>query len=246
MFRRRRNEVPVEVDAAELEENVADGRVPDEQSDESAPAGADRSAGPFDVTEVPEDGLMRIDLGSMLVPGIEGMELRLDIDEASQNVVACTLVSGESAMQMMAFAAPRTDGIWDDVRAEIRGNLASQGPVEEAKGTFGLELLATLPVAGPQGQQGLQPVRFVGVDGPRWFLRGLFSGPAARNAAASEPLEAIFRSTVVVRGTDPMAPGDLLPLRVPVVEDGMTEVEAPDERKPLLPPERGPEITEIR
>ena len=43
-----------------------------------------------------------------------------------------------------------------------------------------------------------------------------------------------------------MAPGDLLPLRVPVVEDGMTEVEAPDERKPLLPPERGPEITEIR
>ena len=227
MFRRRRNEVPVEVDAAELEENVADGRVPDEQSDESAPAGADRSAGPFDVTEVPEDGLMRIDLGSMLV-------------------VACTLVSGESAMQMMAFAAPRTDGIWDDVRAEIRGNLASQGPVEEAKGTFGLELLATLPVAGPQGQQGLQPVRFVGVDGPRWFLRGLFSGPAARNAAASESLEAIFRSTVVVRGTDPMAPGDLLPLRVPVVEDGMTEVEAPDERKPLLPPERGPEITEIR
>jgi hypothetical protein len=157
-----------------------------------------------------------------------------------------TIVHGESAVQLMAFAAPRTTGIWDDVREEIRAGLAAQGPVEEATGTFGRELLATLVVAGPQGQSAMQPVRFVGVDGPRWFVRGLFSGPAARKTADAAPLEAVLRGVVVVRGNDPMAPGDPLPLHVPgELPEGLSRTggEGPD---PMKPPERGPEITEIR
>ena len=252
MFRRRRNEQsdPVEVDetvdAATDDDEVDD--VDEAPEPVAGPPAYDRSEGPFDESEVSDDGLLRLDLGGIRVPGIEGMELRLDVDETGENVVAATIVSGESALQLMAFAAPRTEGIWDDVRGEIRGSLASQGPVEEASGVFGRELLATLPVAGPQGQRGLQPVRFVGVDGPRWFLRGLFSGPASRNAAAAEPLEAILRACVVVRGTDPMAPGDLLALRLP--QDAVQQVEddeaEPGQRPRMAPPERGPEITEIR
>jgi hypothetical protein len=250
VFRRRRSEQPEPV---EVDEAVDDGDDEDDSADDTlaspvGPPAYDRSEGPFDESEVPDDGLLRIDLGGMRVPGIEGMELRLDLDEGGENVVAATVVSGESAMQLMAFGAPRTEGIWDEVRDEIRGSLAPQGPVEESSGVFGRELLATLPVAGPQGQSGLQPVRFVGVDGPRWFLRGLFSGPAARNAVAAEPLEAILRATVVVRGNDPMAPGDLLALRLP--QDAVQEVpgDAGDEpqRPRMAPPERGPEITEIR
>ena len=253
MFRRRRSEQPDPVEVDETVDALDDASDVDDTADDSpaAPSGPpayDRSEGPFDEAEVSDDGLLRIDLGGMRVPGIEGMELRLDLDESGENVVAATVVSGESAMQLMAFGAPRTEGIWDEVRDEIRGSLAPQGPVEESSGVFGRELLATLPVAGPQGQSGMQPVRFVGVDGPRWFLRGLFSGPAARNAAAAEPLEAILRATVVVRGNDPMAPGDLLALRLP--QDAVQEVpdDAGDEpqRPRMAPPERGPEITEIR
>ena len=249
MFRRRRND---QQDSSPPVDEVAGDGVDGSEDPEGAPAdsapSAARADGPYDVSEEPQDGLTRLDLGGLRVAGAEGMELRLELDETGEVVQAVTVVDAGSTMQLMAFAAPRTEGIWDDVRGEIRGSLASQGPVEEASGVFGRELLATLPVAGPQGQSGLQPVRFVGVDGPRWFLRGLFSGPASRNAAAAEPLEAILRACVVVRGTDPMAPGDLLALRLP--QDAVQQVEddeaEPGQRPRMAPPERGPEITEIR
>ncbi len=238
MFKRRRSQ------DAEQAVEPADVDVLDE-ADESDEPEAERVPGPYDETEAPDDGVVRLDLGGLRVPGSEGMELRLDLDDASQTIVAVTVVNGDSAVQIMAFAAPRTDGIWDDVREEIRVALAAQGPVEEADGVFGKELLATLPVAGPQGQSGLQPVRFVGIDGPRRFVRGLLSGPAARNAEAAAPLEDVLRNTVVVRGGDPMAPGDALPLQVPgELPEGMSK-SSDGRRTPLPPPERGPEITEI-
>ncbi|HET7901007.1 MAG TPA: DUF3710 domain-containing protein [Candidatus Nanopelagicales bacterium] len=240
MFRRRRSQdEPVE---PEVDESVVDDELEEDEPERRVP-------GPYDETEVPDDEVVRLDLGGLRVPGSEGMELRLDLDEETQSIIAVSVVNGDSAIQLMAFAAPRTEGIWDDVREEIRVALASQGPVEEAQGVFGKELLATLPVAGPQGQSGMQPVRFVGVDGPRWFVRGLLSGPAARNAEAAAPLEEVLRATVVVRGSDPMAPGDPLPLQVPgELPEGMHRGgdDAPDRRTPLPPPERGPEITEIR
>jgi hypothetical protein len=209
-----------------------------------------RPEGPYDESEVPEDGVARLDLGGLRVPGAEGMELRLELDEASEVVQAVTVVHGDSTMQLMAFAAPRTEGIWDDVREEIRKSLASQGLVDQVTSDWGTELHATLTVTNPQGQSVMQPVRFVGIDGPRWFVRALFGGRAAREAEAAAGLEAVLRASVVVRGTDPMAPGDALALRVPgEVPEGITrngEPEEIDERPPLTMPARGPEITEIR
>ncbi len=61
----------------------------------------------------------------------------------------------------------------------------------------------------------MNQVRFTGVDGPRWFLRGLFTGAAADNPAAAAPLEALMREVVVVRGDHPMPPRDMLELRLP-------------------------------
>jgi len=248
VFRRRRpqdSEDPSQETSSEVDADEDEAADDDVSAEVTA-----RPSGPHDVADAPEDDVLRLDLGGLLVPGVEGMELRLDVDEATGTVVAVTVVNGESAVQVMAFAAPRTTGIWDDVREEIRVSLAAQGPVEEATGTFGRELLATLVVAGPQGQSGMQPVRFVGIDGPRWFVRGLFSGPAARQAADAAPLEDVLRAIVVVRGNDPMAPGDPLALHVPgEVPDGMNRGDGDvdgDGPGPMLPPERGPEITEIR
>ena len=128
-------------------------------------------------------------------------------------VVAVTVVTGDSAVQLMVFAAPRTEGIWDDVRGEIRANLAGSGLVDEVDGRL-------RPRAArhahrdrrPDGKSMMQPVRFVGVDGPRWFLRGLFSG-ARRPRDRPRPRRSrpSLRACVVVRGSDPMAPGDPLP-----------------------------------
>ncbi len=253
MFRRRRNDQN-DLDATA---EAADTAAVDDASEDASRDGAarattadagawfDRSTGPFDEAETPDDGVTRLDLGGLRVPGADGMELRLELDETGEQVIAVTVVDAASTMQLMAFAAPRTDGIWDDVREEIRVSLAATGLVEVVEGEFGKELLATLMVAGPQGQSAMQPVRFVGLDGPRWFLRALFSGAASRDRTAAAGLEAVLRAVVVVRGGEAMAPGDQLALHVPdAIPEGMSRT-AEAGRPPLGLPERGPEITEI-
>lgn len=209
----------------------------------------DRSEGPFDDAEV-DDEVMRLDLGSLRVPGVEGMELRLEIDQQAQQVVAATAVIGESALQLQAFAAPRTRRIWREIRDEIADSIEEQGgTVELHDGDLGAELHTRMPSAGPDGRTVFAPARFVGVDGPRWFLRGVISGRAAIDPAAAKELTDILRGTVVVRGSEPMAPRELLPLALPA--DGSEAGAEPDggdgEGGPDLNPfERGPEITEVR
>ncbi len=248
MFRRRKDAGSTDPSA----ESVAS-----DQQVGAGTVGDGVTTGPFDSADTPKDGLLRIDLGCLLVPGTEGMELRLEVEQATNTVVAATIVQGDSALQLMAFAAPRRDGIWDDVRTEIRDNLSLDGDVEEIDGVFGRELLASIPQSGDEGAE-TGPVRFIGVNGPRWFLRGLISGPASRDAELARPLEDVIRATTVVRGDDPYAPGDPLPLRFPTeIPDDATdfddgaEQDADDdeetrERPTLSLPERGPEITEIR
>ncbi|MDP2012931.1 MAG: DUF3710 domain-containing protein, partial [Actinomycetota bacterium] len=108
----------------------------------------------------------------------------------------------------------------------------------EADGPFGMELRAQVPA-----EQGLQPARFVGIEGPRWFIRAVFLGSASRPGASAEVLESALRGLVVVRGNEAMPVGNPLPLQLPEVDDG----DATEEDSPvLLPPERGLEITEIR
>lgn len=211
----------------------------------------DRSSGPFDATEVDDDD-GRLDLGSLRVSGSEGMELRLEIDQEQQHVIAATAVVGESALQLQAFAAPRSGGLWAEIRSEIANSIESQGGTADLAYTeFGTELRTRMPSAGPDGRTVFAPARFIGVDGPRWFLRGVISGRGAIDEASAAPLLEIFRETVVVRGADPMAPRELLPLALPQDEaaplpdapDGET---APTSTDDLNPFERGPEITEVR
>ena len=73
-----------------------------------------------------------------------------------------------------------------------------------------------MPVAaGADGAAGKRLARFVGVDGPRWFLRGVIGGAATGDVEAAAQVEDLFRSIVVVRGGSPMPPRDLIPLRMP-------------------------------
>ncbi len=214
---------------------------PEESADEATDA-SDRSVtGPFDISEIASrDGY--VDLGALLIAPSEGLQLRLEVEEATQRVVAVTMDLNGSSLQLQAFAAPKSEGLWDEIREQIGQSVGSQGgQVEEVQGQFGTELVAKLPAGAPDGSQGYRVARFVGIDGPRWFLRGVLGGAAAMDHDAAAPLEALFRKIVVIRGDSPMPPRDLLQLRLP--KDASTT--PPPGAPALQEPERGPEITQI-
>ena len=207
-----------------------------------------RTDGPFEVSELgatgddadddsdggSDEGQPRIDLGSIVITPAPGSELRLQVDEA-QNIVSAMLVLpvtgpatngaaaevlGSSALELSAYAAPRSGGLWAELRDEIAdAATADGGEVSLAAGPFGVELRRLLRVQTPDGEEGYQPSRMWVAEGPRWLLRGIVYGQAAVESDDEDPavvavLDA-FRAVVVRRGDEAMAPGDLLPMTMP-------------------------------
>ncbi|MGR0161022.1 DUF3710 domain-containing protein [Paenarthrobacter nitroguajacolicus] len=206
--------------------------------------------GPLDIDEIESrDGY--VDLGALLIAPAEGLQLRLEVEEATQRVVAVTMDLNGSSLQLQAFAAPRSEGLWDEIREQINESVAGQGgETEEVPGAFGTELVAKLPAEAADGSRGFRAARFMGVDGPRWFLRGVLGGQAALERDAAAGLEDLFRKVVVVRGDNPMPPRELLQLRLPKDAAVPGQTEAPQGAVPpadpaMQQPERGPEITQI-
>lgn len=260
MFRRRRKEREDALDEFAQDASPDETSEDADASDESDSGGsrrynlppAPRPDGPWDISEVNEPGENRVDLGGLFVPGVEGMELRVEV--AGDSIVAATVVLQDSAVQLQAFAAPKSEGIWGEVRDEIASGITQQGGiVDEMEGPLGWELRAQVPVQLPDGTNGVQMVRFIGCDGPRWFLRGVISGQGAVQPQAAGVLEAIFQDTVVTRGETPMAPRDPIVLKLPddaqMMPEGVVQDEAGAPGKfsdGIDPMRRGPEITEVR
>jgi hypothetical protein len=168
------------------------------------------TTGPYDIADTPGDGVERLDLGALQIPVDAGLEIRVEVGEDGQ-VAGVTLLNPTGQMQLGVFAAPRKDGIWDEVRAEIKASISTQGgTVSERDGEFGTELAGRLPVPG-----GLTPVRFLGVDGPRWFLRAMLAGAPAVQDEEARPFLDTFRGLVVVRGNDPLPVREPVPLQLP-------------------------------
>ena len=166
--------------------------------------------GPYDVKHAPA-GVARLDLGSLQIPAVEGVEVRVQAspDGVIEHVV---LVSGAGAVEFGAFAAPRSEGIWDEVREEmVREMAAANIAARQVDGTYGPELLARLP--DPEGR--LVDVRYVGVDGPRWFVRATFQGPVAVDPAQAPVLAECLEGLVVVRDDEPRPVREPLPMRLP-------------------------------
>jgi hypothetical protein len=192
----------------------------------------------------------RVDLGSLRVP--VGPDHEIQLVMAEQHGAWVTVRQGGSEMQVQAFAAARNGALWDDIRTEIAAEVSGAGGrSEERSGPFGIELLAEVPAEPGQPSSGLRLVRFVGVDGPRWFLRGLFAGPAAEGGGQADPLEQVFQDIVVVRGEHPVPPRDILELRLPpearqAFEEQAAAAEQNRFHTDLNPFERGPEFTETR
>jgi Protein of unknown function (DUF3710) len=169
----------------------------------------DETTGPYDVRDAPDDGVERADLGALRVP-VGDLELRVDVDEVG-TALSATLVQTGGQVQLGLFAAPRTEGIWDEVRKEIRASIGQQrGTVQEVDGVFGVELTGTIP-----GDSGVAKVRFVGVDGPRWFLRAMLVGAPATDPSLAKRFNQLIRDIVIVRGAEPYPVRDPIPLTLP-------------------------------
>jgi hypothetical protein len=255
VFRRRRS-----ADAGRQWPGDSDQELPDDELDYGEPfddesegepvPSVQAEGGPWDAGEA-FPAQERVDLGSLQVP--VGPEHEIQLVMAEQHGAWVTVKYRESEVQIQAFAAARRSTLWDDVRAEIAAEVSTAGGrSEESEGSFGIELMAQVPMEPGQPASGMRLVRFIGVDGPRWFVRGLFTGPAADGGEQAELLEEVLRNVVVVRGEHPVPPREILELRLPPeARQALEEQQAAAEeesrfRGDLNPFERGPEFTETR
>ncbi|MDX3193865.1 DUF3710 domain-containing protein [Streptomyces sp. MN03-5084-2B] len=180
----------------------ADDTFEDEVPDEDGPELSDVSDGPFDVADFEDDGIPRIDLGSVKVPVPDGSQVQVEMDPEAGGVRAVHVVTEQGQITVSAYAAPRSGGLWREVSTELADQLRTDGAkVTIGRGVWGLEISAIV---------GDVALRFVGVDRPRWMLRGVIAGPQSEAAAAVEVLREIVRRTIVDRGDAPM------PVRTPL------------------------------
>lgn len=209
-FRRKSTDAVVEPDDLV---DAAGG--PEGSAGPPAPEGT-RAAGPFDIDEVGDDGVERVDLGSLLIAPEPERELRLQVDESSQTVQSVMIAGQDGGVELRAFAAPRHGDLWTEARTQIAADTAQHGgTATEREGRFGVELVLQRPGQTPEGKAGMQTSRVVGINGPRWFLRATFLGrPAVEPEEVPEWDDTLAR-VVVSRGSQAMPPGDPLPLTLP-------------------------------
>jgi hypothetical protein len=213
------------VSDAENDDETQSDQTDEVYQDDEKSAPEDRATeGPLDESEA-NPVRPYIDLGGVKVLPREGLHLRLEVEEETQRVVAVGLDYADSTLQLQPFAAPRSSGLWHEIRAQIADQVARQGGrTREQDGVFGPELIAEIPVASPGVSGETRIARFIGVDGPRWFLRGVIAGDATVKPDAAALVEDLFRSVVVVRGSVAMPPRDLIPLKMPAASPGATAV----------------------
>ncbi|MFT8355790.1 MAG: DUF3710 domain-containing protein [Bifidobacterium aquikefiri] len=191
----------------------------DNQEDSAEYQGRGEDRGPWDVDdEEVVDYDEYLDIGAFYLPYLQGIELRLKANRASGDVLGATISYGSSSLEIEAFAAPKTLGLWDDVREDL---LAGNDSASSKPGVFGTEVSLPVEVKG-----NTVITRIVGVDGPRWMLRGIFSGPAASVGEEKQILDNLFQEIVVERGDEPLAPRDMIPMHAPVTPKQRREQEA--------------------
>lgn len=201
------------VDERDDERDERAGELAGDAGDAEAVAGP---AGPLDIDEATDDGLPRADLGSLLIPAVEGLELRLQVEESTEDVQAVMLAGSDGALELRAFAAPRNGDLWAEVRPRIAADFAQRGgTASEREGRFGTELMCQLTVRTSDGRTGTQASRIIGVNGPRWMLRATLLGRPALEPEAAGPWEDVIERVVVRRGAHAMPAGEALALTLP-------------------------------
>lgn len=183
-----------------------------------------RHLGPWDSAErSPGDDPAYVDLGALQVKVRIGLNLEMPVDE-NDNIGSVVLITDDGALEIRAFAANKSGGLWDEVRDDLILEVERlNGECEQVEGLFGPELHVRVPVE-VEGEAGFQPSRIVGIEGPRWLLRATFLGAAGLTPSDEGILMDALRDVIVVRGGEPRLLREALLLTPPasdtVVLDG--------------------------
>ncbi|MFB8124389.1 DUF3710 domain-containing protein [Streptomyces bacillaris] len=170
--------------------------------------------GPWDISEIGMTGLDLVDMGGVMVPSAPGMScLPIEVDG---EMLAATLVQGDTALQIQAFNAD-AETVWDAIRADMLSKLRAQGNSAETwVDRAGIEIRATISVVTEPGVIGTREIRVLGSDGPGWMLRAVVSGAGAKSGGDDEWAYRTFLGAVVVPG-ELSRRGDVIPLHSPEI-----------------------------
>ena len=156
----------------------------------------------------------RVDLGALRVP--VGDRARAAGRGRTRRSRSCrvTLVgaaTGRCSSACSPRRATKASGTRCAPRSPSRSRAAARHRPSDDDGEFGTELTGTLPADG-----GTAPVRFIGVDGPRWFLRAMLVGAGGHRPGQGRARSRTRCATSSwCAGTDPLPVREPVPLRLP-------------------------------
>lgn len=170
------------------------------------------STGPFDgdVVEIEDFDFsdfsdVTLNLGSMRIPMPKESQVQVEMGEEGPKMVH--IVTRHGRFTPVAFAAPRTGGMWEQSSEEIIEGMRSEGmPVTVEQGPWGREIVGT-------GNNGV--IRILGIEGPRWLYRATLAAPTGHEDDLAELGRQIIARSFVYRGEDPILAGNSLPVVLP-------------------------------
>jgi hypothetical protein len=181
--------------------------VPDAVADDG-----DDGDGPFDIEDFDQPDVAaqgRHDLGAVLIPMDEAAELAVEVNQQGVPTMVW-MVTPNGRYNVTAYAAPKTGGLWREVITEVAESLRNEGAqVSFEDGPWGREVVG-LMTKGPE------PVtmRFIGVDGYRWMIRGAAVGSPDNASKIADDVRKALTDTVVRRGDTPLPVRFMLPLQL--------------------------------
>ncbi|MGZ8801801.1 MAG: DUF3710 domain-containing protein [Mycobacterium sp.] len=167
--------------------------------------------GPFDIDDFDDPSVAavaRLDLGSVLIPMPDAGQVQVELSNTGVPS-AIWVVTANGRFTIAAYAAPKSAGLWREVASELAETLRKDVPkVSIEDGPWGREVVGV-------GAESAGAVRFIGVDGYRWMIRCVVSGPHDRIGALAEQAREALADTVVRRGDTPMPVRTPLPIQLP-------------------------------
>lgn len=190
-----------------------DGTTDPNPAEAPAPAVDDDDVeGPFDIEDFDDHAAATVgrhDLGAVLIPENEAAELAVEVNQQGVPTMAW-MVTSNGRYNVTAYAAPKAGSLWREVVTEVAESLRKEAAeVNIEDGPWGREVVGHM-TAGPE------PVvmRFIGVDGYRWMVRGAAVGSPDNAEAIARDLRNALSDTVVRRGDTPQPVRNMLPLQL--------------------------------
>lgn len=151
-----------------------------------------------------------LDFESLKIPIVDGIGISVTRDD-NQNITNVILESDSGNLEVTVFAANPGHSLWEEICSEMRAALFAEGlPTQELDGEAGTELLTRRRDA-----HGVTPLRFVGIDGPGWMIRGVYMGRAAVDTVQAAGLANCLRKAIVRRSNPSLPERSPLSLTMP-------------------------------